>query len=136
MSQANNSSTFRTAACVICTLTPHQAVQLPQVCHRPETGQSPLARTCGVTWTFLKRPHVQAHRLLCFRLFTSETSVKKIGGNLPYEMGLGTCFFRNACFTPRRAQDGFLGQMMQKLKQKHRDMCVHWSEAEYITLHI
>ena len=58
MGQANNTSTFTTAPSVLCALMLHQAVQPPQVCHRQETGQSPLARTCGRTWTFLKRLHV------------------------------------------------------------------------------
>ena len=30
----------------------------PHVCHRQETGQSPLARTCSKMWTFLRRRNV------------------------------------------------------------------------------
>ena len=108
MGQANNSSTFGTAACVICALTPLRAVQPPQVCHRPETGQSPLARTCGGTWTFLERPPCLGAPSPLLQIVHVRNLEQKIGGNLPYEMGLGTCFFRNACSTPRRAQDGFL----------------------------
>ena len=96
MSQANNSSTFRTAARVIRALTPHQAVQPPQVCHRPETGQSPLARTCGGTWTFLKRPPCLSAPSPLLQIVHVRNLDQKIGGNFHHEMGLGTSFFRNA----------------------------------------
>ena len=42
-------------------LTPPLPVQPPHVCHRQETGQSPQARTCSRTWSFmLAPPHLGA----------------------------------------------------------------------------
>ena len=43
--------------CSPCPHAPTLATQPPQVCHRRETGLSPLARTRR-TWTFLRRPHM------------------------------------------------------------------------------
>ena len=72
-----------------------------------ETGQSPLARTRSKTWTFLKRLHVKARRLLCRRPLTSETSISKLAIIFPETAVLRTpC---SACLTPRLAQDMWLG---------------------------
>ena len=127
MGQANNSSTFGTAPSVFCALTPHQAVQPPQVCHRLETGQSPLARTCGRTWTFLKRPPCLGAPSPLHQIVHVRNLDQKNGGNLPYEMGLGTCFSERVFHAPPGAKR-FSGQMMQKSKEKQHVLskfCYH-----------
>ena len=44
--------------CVVRALMPTSAALPPHVCHRQETGLSPLARTCSKTWVFLQRLHI------------------------------------------------------------------------------
>ena len=58
--------------CVSRALMPTLAVLPRHVCHRRETGLSPLARTCSRTWVCPRRLHIKAHRVLCLIAFTSE----------------------------------------------------------------
>ena len=51
--------------CEVCALTLPLAVSPPHVCRHQETGLSPLARSCSWTWSFLKRLHVWAYRVIC-----------------------------------------------------------------------
>ena len=105
-------------------------MQPPQVCHRLETGQSPLARTCGGTGD----PRSGAPSPLLHIVHVRNLD-QKVGGNLPYEMGLGTCFSERV-FHARPGARRFFGQMIQKSKEKQlvsSKFCYHPGTAVFDT---
>ena len=123
LGQANNSSTFRTAACAICALTPHQA--------RAATACVSTPRD----WAVSIGSHMRPRHGHFYSASTSKRTVsvgsdcsrqkprsKKLAVTIPTRW-VSARIFRNACLTPRPAQDVFFPhfQMMQKSKEKqHR----------------
>ena len=86
-------------------LMPTLAASPPHVCHRRQTGLSPLARTYSRMWPFLWRLHILAHFFPLFGLFNAEVWIQKIGDSLPSDLVvLGVRL--NVCFTPRRSLAG------------------------------
>ena len=62
--QARNRATQRIIVCVVRALMPTLAALPPHVCHRRETGLSPMARAHAGRGYFLGASHIQAHRFL------------------------------------------------------------------------
>ena len=77
-------------------LVPTLPVHPTHVCHRQETGLSPWARTRSRTQICGKRLHLQAHRCLHVKSWTSITSFQKNNGS--YWETVVICAYCNACF--------------------------------------
>ena len=82
---------------------PFLALFSPQVCHRQETGLSPLARTCCWTWSFLRRLRDSAHRFHLRDRSHHEPQFKNWRW-LPLREGCSR-YVRHRVFNARRARD-------------------------------